>query len=86
MTGANIFSNSAFVNGRVSQSEIDEIKQIMQDVYQYDAGNLARADNEDEKLLVKLDWNINDDLRLLFITTTTVSTFLSLTLALHVNH
>ncbi|ALQ56667.1 Putative Outer membrane protein with a TonB box [Pseudoalteromonas issachenkonii] len=48
----------------VSSAEIDEIKQITRDVYGYEAGvTPASSPVEDEKILVKLDWNINDDHR-----------------------
>ena len=48
----------------VSSAEIDEIKQITRDVYGYEAGATpASSPVEDEKILVKLDWNINDDHR-----------------------
>lgn len=42
----------------------EEVVQIAKDVYGIDAGNWKVAPTEeDEKLLVKLDWNINDDHR-----------------------
>ncbi|MFK7887482.1 MAG: carboxypeptidase regulatory-like domain-containing protein [Gammaproteobacteria bacterium] len=48
----------------VSQAQLDEIAQIARDVYGYDPGGLPLAlDNEDEKLLVKFDWDINDQHR-----------------------
>ena len=48
----------------VSQAQLDRIRQIAQEVYGYDPGGFpASLPNEDEKYLVKLDWNINDDHR-----------------------
>ncbi|MDN3486454.1 TonB-dependent receptor [Pseudoalteromonas sp. APC 3224] len=48
----------------VSSADIDRIKQITRDVYGYEAGATpASSPVEDEKILVKLDWNINDDHR-----------------------
>lgn len=51
----------------VLQSDIDQIVQIANDVYGVDAGVASPApDEEDEKIMVKLDWNINDDHRASF--------------------
>jgi hypothetical protein len=45
----------------VTQAEFDEIRAIGLDVYGFDVGEtLASAPEEDEKILAKLDWNIND--------------------------
>ena len=45
----------------VSQADYDRIRQIGLDVYGYDVGEtLASAPEEDEKILAKVDWNIND--------------------------
>ena len=45
----------------VSQAELDRIAAIAQSVYSYDVGNIPTSnDNFDEKLLVKLDWNVSD--------------------------
>jgi hypothetical protein len=44
----------------VTQAEYDRIRQIGLDVYNYDIGETLRsALEEDEKILAKLDWNIN---------------------------
>ena len=44
----------------VTQAQLDEIAQIARDVYGYDVGTpISTAPVEDEKLLLKLDWNIN---------------------------
>lgn len=67
LSGANVFDNTPYIS-KVSEAEIAQIKQIMQDQYNYDAGNIVpSANNEDEKLLVKLDWNINDNHRASFV-------------------
>ena len=45
----------------VTQAEYDQIRQIGLDVYNFDIGEtLASAPEEDEKILAKLDWNINE--------------------------
>jgi hypothetical protein len=46
----------------VTQAEYDQILQIAQTVYNFDAGvdRLATLPEADEKILAKLDWNIND--------------------------
>ncbi|MDF2176764.1 TonB-dependent receptor [Aliiglaciecola sp. CAU 1673] len=61
LEGAQIFEYAPFDNGRVSQTEIDQIAQVARDVYGYEPGSLLPSmPVEDEKVLVKLDWNIND--------------------------
>ncbi|WP_024611126.1 TonB-dependent receptor [Pseudoalteromonas sp. TB64] len=48
----------------VSASDLARIQQITQDVYGYNAGTMPpSAPVEDEKILIKLDWNINEDHR-----------------------
>ena len=48
----------------VTQADYDRIRQIGLDVYDFDVGEtLASAPEEDEKILAKLDWNINDSHR-----------------------
>ncbi len=45
----------------VSQADFDRIRQIGLDVYDFDIGEtLSSAPEEDEKILAKLDWNINE--------------------------
>src|SRR5688572_26407032 len=45
----------------VSQADYDRIRQIGLDVYDFDVGQtLASAPEDDEKLLARLDWNVND--------------------------
>jgi len=47
----------------VTQAEYDEIVQIAQDVYGFDVGELSSLPEEDEKILAKLDWNIDESHR-----------------------
>ena len=48
----------------LSQAQIDRISQISRDVYGYDPGDtLLSTPVDDEKYLVRLDWNINDSHR-----------------------
>ncbi|WP_300377130.1 TonB-dependent receptor [Henriciella sp.] len=72
LEGVNTFDRGAQGSGainevNITQAELDRIAQIARDVYQYDPGGIPSGfDNEDEKLLVKLDWNINNDHRAAF--------------------
>ena len=72
LEGANLFDRGAIGSNAVdeidiTQAELDEIVQIANDVYQYDPGVIpTSAPNEDEKILVKLDWNISDQHRASF--------------------
>lgn len=69
LDGANLFDRGAIGSGAVNeidvtQAELDEIAQISRDLYQYDPGAIPSSrPNDDEKVLVKLDWNINDQHR-----------------------
>lgn len=48
----------------VTTEKLDEIRDIASSVYGVDAGTyLPGLNEEDEKILLKLDWNINDDHR-----------------------
>lgn len=72
LEGSNLFDRGPIGSGAVNevditQAEIDEIARIAREVYGYDPGDIPNsADNEDEKLLVKLDWNISDRHRAAF--------------------
>jgi hypothetical protein len=73
LDGAQLFDRGPAGSGRarevegVSQAQLDEIVSIAKDIYGYDPGTLpASLPISDEKLLVKIDWNINDDHRLAF--------------------
>lgn len=68
LEGSEIFDYAPFANGVVTQSQLDEIISISKDVYNYDPGSLVPSmPVEDEKILVKLDWNITQDHRLNFV-------------------
>ena len=48
----------------VTQADVDAVRGILQTEYGFDPGPFAHSDDdEDEKVLVKLDWNINEDHR-----------------------
>lgn len=48
----------------VTQADVDRVISIFQDEYGFDPGTFdATDDDEDEKILVKLDWHINDQHR-----------------------
>jgi hypothetical protein len=48
----------------VTQTDVDEVTRILNEVYLFDPGEFDATDtDEDEKILVKLDWYINDDHR-----------------------
>lgn len=72
LEGANTFDRGPVGSGAINevpitQAELDEILQIARDVYQYEPGEIPSSfDNEDEKLLVKLDWNISNQHRAAF--------------------
>jgi len=51
------------ING-VTQADVDRAIEIFQRVYGFDAGKFATSDTDkDEKILLKLDWNISDQHR-----------------------
>jgi hypothetical protein len=72
LEGANLFDRGPIGSGAVNeilvtQVELDEIAQIARDVYKYDPGYIPSSlPHEDEKILVKLDWDINDQHRAAF--------------------
>lgn len=72
LEGANLFDRGAQGSGAVNeiditQAELDEIERIANELYMYDPGPVPQsAPNEDEKFLLKLDWNINEWNRLAF--------------------
>ncbi len=72
LAGANLFDRGPTGSGAVNEinitaAELTEIANIAQTLYQYDPGTTPSSlDHEDEKLLVKLDWNISDQQRLAF--------------------
>lgn len=69
--GNSIFTRGVEGSGAINeiegftQADLDEIIRISNEVYQYDPGPVPSSiPEEDEKLLIKLDWNINQDHRL----------------------
>jgi len=72
LKGANLFDRGAIGSGAVNeinitQAELDEIADIARTIYQYDPGPIPQSmPNEDEKFLLKLDWNISDQHRAAF--------------------
>ena len=72
LDGANLFDRGAIgsnsvVEVGVTQADLDEIVRIADEVYQYNPGSIPSSlDHGDEKLLVKLDWNISDAHRMAF--------------------
>ena len=72
LEGANTFDRGALGSGAVNevnitQEQVAQIQAISQEMYGFDAGTVPLSmPNEDEKLLVKLDWNINDAHRFAF--------------------
>jgi len=51
----------------VDQQDIDTVRSIFQTEYGFDPGPFAASDDdEDEKILLKLDWHINEDHRAAF--------------------
>jgi outer membrane receptor for ferrienterochelin and colicin len=72
LDGANLFDRGPLGSGavnevQVTQSELNEIVRIANEDYLYDPGPIpASLDHEDEKILLKLDWNINEEHRLSF--------------------
>jgi outer membrane receptor for ferrienterochelin and colicin len=72
LDGANLFDRGPIGSGAVnevdiSQADLDEIVRIANENYLYDPGGIPSAMNhEDEKILLKLDWNVTDNQRLAF--------------------
>jgi len=72
LEGVNLFDRGPIGSGAVNevnitQAELDEIVRISNDIYGYDPGGLpTNFDNEDEKFLAKIDWNITDRQRASF--------------------
>ena len=72
LDGANLFDRGPIGSGAVNevlvtQAELDEIADISRTIYLYDPGVTPTSlDHEDEKFLVKLDWNVNENHRLAF--------------------
>jgi len=72
LEGSDLMDRGAIGSGAVNevlvtQAELDDIFRIANDVYLYDPGFIPDAmAHEDEKLLARFDWNINDSQRAAF--------------------
>eukprot|EP01093_Parvamoeba_rugata_P017313 TRINITY_DN68_c0_g2_i3.p2 TRINITY_DN68_c0_g2~~TRINITY_DN68_c0_g2_i3.p2 ORF type:complete len:1008 (+),score=276.80 TRINITY_DN68_c0_g2_i3:77174-80197(+) len=72
LEGANTFDRGAIGSGAINevaltQEQLAQIQSVSQSLYNFDAGSTPLSiPNEDEKLLVKLDWNINESHRFAF--------------------
>ncbi|MEP4301513.1 MAG: TonB-dependent receptor, partial [Paraglaciecola sp.] len=72
LEGANLFDrgasdSDAVVKVAATQDELDQIVSIANSLYNYDPGSIPSSlENEDEKLLIKLDWNISEKHRASF--------------------
>lgn len=63
LEGVELFDYNA-LGGRVTSDDVSRVTQIAQNVYNYDVGGMPGSmPIGDEKLLLKLDWNINDQHR-----------------------
>ncbi len=68
LDGEELFQYSPFDDDQVSQADVDRVVEISNRVYGYNAGSTpAGMPVEDEKILIKLDWNINEDHRASFV-------------------
>ncbi|MEI8626173.1 TonB-dependent receptor [Pseudoalteromonas sp. B137] len=64
LEGIQQFNYDGLSSGSVTADDISRITSIAQTVYGYDVGGMPSSmPVEDEKILVKLDWNINEDHR-----------------------
>ena len=60
-------AGSGAVNERsILQSDIDQVRTIVQDVWGFDIGTFDKEPAEDEKILANIDWNISNDHRAKF--------------------
>ncbi|MEM5515507.1 TonB-dependent receptor [Henriciella sp. AS95] len=65
--GSDLFGNNTPTGKGITDAEYQRIVDAAQNVYGYTVGELPTAlDNEDEKFLAKIDWNINNDHRASF--------------------
>ncbi|KYL32422.1 TonB-dependent receptor [Pseudoalteromonas agarivorans] len=64
LEGVQQFNYDGLSSGSVTADDIARITSVAQSVYGYDVGGMPSSmPVEDEKILVKLDWNINEDHR-----------------------
>lgn len=50
----------------ISQAQVDQVGQIVSNVWGFDIGGFDKGPAEDEKILASIDWNINNDHRAKF--------------------
>ena len=50
----------------ITQADVDQVSQIVSDVWGFDIGGFDKGPAEDEKILANIDWNINNDHRAKF--------------------
>ncbi|MCO7190514.1 MULTISPECIES: TonB-dependent receptor [unclassified Pseudoalteromonas] len=68
LEGSQVFEYTPFANGKIELDEINEIIDISKSLYDYDPGSMIPSmPVEDEKILIKLDWNINEMHRASFV-------------------
>ncbi|MFD2166664.1 carboxypeptidase regulatory-like domain-containing protein [Thalassotalea euphylliae] len=67
LEGAELFTYPG-LGDDVTAADVERVRAIASNLYNYDiGGNPASMPVEDEKLLVKVDWNINEDHRAAFV-------------------
>jgi hypothetical protein len=64
LEGIQQFNYGGLTSGSVTTDDLSRVQAASQSLYGYDAGSMpSSAPVEDEKILVKLDWNINENHR-----------------------
>ncbi len=59
-------SGALNIQDGITQADVDQVRQIVQNVWGFDIGGFAKPPAEDEKILANIDWNINEDHRAKF--------------------
>jgi hypothetical protein len=68
LEGVKQFNYGGLTSGSVTADDLSRVQAASQSLYAYDAGGMPSSSPiEDEKILIKLDWNINEDHRANFI-------------------
>ncbi|WP_462152734.1 TonB-dependent receptor [Pseudoalteromonas xiamenensis] len=68
LKGVEQFSYAGLDTGKVTQAEVDRVVAIANAKYGYNAGGTPGSmPVDDEKILIKIDWNINEDHRASFV-------------------
>ena len=64
LEGVQQFNYGGLTSGSVTADDLSRVQTASQSLYNYDAGGMPSSSPiEDEKILVKLDWNINESHR-----------------------